>query len=483
MSNIRIALVWSMLDRIFTVAMGFASVTILARLLTPAEVGVFGVAYSVVGLSQTLRDFGTSSYLIQEKELTPQRIRSAFGVTLLTGWTLGGTIFLLADTIAAFYGQPELATVLRIICLTLVLWPFGSPILSLLRRDMRFKTLSFIGMATALAQPTVAVTLVYLGYSYYGLAWAVVAEVAVSVLLTTILRPKETWMWPSLREWRRVGVFGLSMAGISLIGSLNTYASDLVLGRTLGFVNSGFYSRATGLISLFRDRIWGGGHAVLMSEFARLHRENGDVKGSFLRASVMVTGIFWPLFALLALMALPVVRILFGLNWDDSVPLVRLLACAAMISVPWFPGGTLLLATGHVTLQLRLSIVMVAVQIPALILLSHLGLIWVPLVSVLTGLIMAGMLGIYTRRILGLAAGEVWLATLRSVPATLGICVVPLLVLVFCHPEPRLGEPWLWVAGFGAILGAVIGYYAVSHPMAGEIDAILRKLRRRSFIG
>ena len=61
----------------------FVSVIILARLLTPQEIGVFSVCMAFVGFLHTLRDFGIGAYLLQERQLDKEILRSAYGLALL----------------------------------------------------------------------------------------------------------------------------------------------------------------------------------------------------------------------------------------------------------------------------------------------------------------------------------------------------------------------------------------------------------------
>ena len=70
----------SFLDRYFGLSIAVISSMTIARLLTPAEIGVFSVIMVLLTLVSTVRDMGTGQYLVQEKELTTARIRSVWAV-------------------------------------------------------------------------------------------------------------------------------------------------------------------------------------------------------------------------------------------------------------------------------------------------------------------------------------------------------------------------------------------------------------------
>ncbi|RZI98007.1 MAG: hypothetical protein EOP39_27330, partial [Rubrivivax sp.] len=101
--GVRRALAFSFIERWLSIIIALGSNVLLARLLSPEQVGIFSVSLSVIGVAQVLRDFGVVNYVIQEKELQQDSLRTAFGLSLL----LGGGLFLVvaaaAPAIADFY--------------------------------------------------------------------------------------------------------------------------------------------------------------------------------------------------------------------------------------------------------------------------------------------------------------------------------------------------------------------------------------------
>ena len=88
MPSIRKALALSFASKYSSLAIHTAAVMVLARLLTPAEIGVYSVGAAVVALAHVVRDFGVGNYRIQEKELTAERISAALDVVVLIAWAI-----------------------------------------------------------------------------------------------------------------------------------------------------------------------------------------------------------------------------------------------------------------------------------------------------------------------------------------------------------------------------------------------------------
>src|SRR5690554_7299878 len=88
-SSIRRAVLYSSVTRYSMRFMGLFSTMIIARLLTPEEIGTFAIASAIVMVMSEFRLLGAGAYLVREQELTEEKIRSATGLTVLISWGLG----------------------------------------------------------------------------------------------------------------------------------------------------------------------------------------------------------------------------------------------------------------------------------------------------------------------------------------------------------------------------------------------------------
>lgn len=64
--SVRRALGYSYLDRYASLILGSVSSMVIARLLTPADIGVFSVTMVLLAFVSTVRDMGAGGYLVQE---------------------------------------------------------------------------------------------------------------------------------------------------------------------------------------------------------------------------------------------------------------------------------------------------------------------------------------------------------------------------------------------------------------------------------
>src|SRR6185503_18827477 len=99
----RKSLFFSFLDRYASLLITVASPMVIARLLTPTEIGVFSVTMVLLMFVATVRDMGAGQYLIQEKNLTTERIRAVWAVQLGLGLGLACLVLLASNLVAVFY--------------------------------------------------------------------------------------------------------------------------------------------------------------------------------------------------------------------------------------------------------------------------------------------------------------------------------------------------------------------------------------------
>jgi O-antigen/teichoic acid export membrane protein len=352
MTSVRRSLFFSFTERYFLIALGLASNILLARLLTPEEIGLYSVSLALIGIAQVLREFGVGNFLIQEKNLTDAHIETAFGITLAIGTVLFVTTWFATPPIADFYGDPRMASTMRIAAVNFMLLPFCSISLALLRREMRFKKLIIINACASLAGLSTSVLLAYSGFGADSMAIGSIAMNAAIGAGAWLARREYRLLLPSFSEWRGVTGFGIQSSITGILTSISMNINDLAVGRILGFGPVAMISRAQGLMNLFHVEIMGAIRNVAFPAFARIHREGGDLESQYVFAVTCITAIAWPFYAFAALHADEVIYLLFGSQWREAariVPWFCLAGAAAACSNLVF---SLLLAIGgikHVT--------------------------------------------------------------------------------------------------------------------------------------
>ncbi len=486
-ASVRRSFALSFLDRYSSMAIHFVGTVILARLLTPEDIGIFSVGAAFVILAHTLRNFGVPEYIIKEKDLTDDKVRTAFGITFTSAWTLCALLALASGPIARFYDEPGLRWVVLVMAGNFFVLPLGAIAPSYLRRNMDFAGVLRIGLAGSLAHVVTGVTLAVLGFGYMSLAWASFANMLTTAVTAWLHRPRHIRIYPSFKRWREVVPFGLYTTGGTLVSQGGVLGPDLILGRLLGFEAVGLFSRANGLIKLFERSVVMAIQPVAASALAQRYREGLPIKDEFLRGLGLLTAIGWPAFLVLGLLAYPVVRILYGDQWDAAVPLVQILCAAAALdtlarlNLPTFQ------ASGEMRRNFHLNLIAQPIKLLLIVWAAHHDLTTVAAVVVVAFLIETSVSYAFLVRVVPLTVRDVATATWKSGALAMLTGIGPAATVLALPPGPdQILIPFL-LGGGSAAAGWLAGVYALDHPIRGEIGiaghqarSLLRRLNGRT---
>jgi O-antigen/teichoic acid export membrane protein len=377
MSESRRAILYSVLNQYSLQIISFVSVAVLARLLTPDEIGVFAVATSIAFLAIEIRAFGISEFLVREKEIDQQKVMSAIGVMIIMSWGLALLLIAAAGWIADFYGVADLRNIIWIITLPFFLAPYASVPVGLLAREMRFDAILKIDLFGSIVRNVCSIGLVLLDFGYYGLAYGVLAGVVAEFLAITYLRPAGMPWMPSFRNLAHIFRVGIQISVSRFLESTSQNASDLVLGRLASMKDVGLYSRGLGLILFLHNSLIQAVGPVALPHLAQVKRAGGSVLDAYLNAIVLIGAFSLPLFAVVHLASYSMITALFGDQWKLSVQIASILALWEMLRSLHCFATPALLAIGQERLVVIKEVISFAVRIVLLIVTVPYGLEYV----------------------------------------------------------------------------------------------------------
>ena len=448
---------------------------VIARLLTPADIGVFSVTMVLLTFVATVRDMGAGGYLVQEKELTNDRIRAVWAVQLGLGIALSLLVLAASVPVAAFYSDSRMRDIMFVAAANYVINPFGSLTYAWQIREMRFEALALVRFCSTLAGALISIYLAWIDIGPISLAYGALASTLVNALMAIYFRPKWFPWLPGLKEIRRVLAYGSQTTGASLFQTLGASTAELVLGKMQSMFATGLYSRASGLVAMFDRLVMSGISSVAISWFAKQSREHGSIAQPFLKATSYVTAIGWAFSAGLIFLAHPAIRLLYGDQWDDAGDITRLLAIALAFSMPAAMCSLVLLATGAVNRVFRISAITTVISVVCTI------------IGATYGLLPLGMWLIFV----SLARTVLWLRTTHSElhfdwleltrmlreSAFVGATSAIVPAVVFMSYGSRPENIWVPLAiGIpGAMAGFIIAIIWLDHPLNVEFQAIKHK--------
>ena len=133
------SLFWKLMERGGTQGVQFIVQVVLARLLLPEEYGIISLTTIFIAIANVFIQQGFGTALVQRKNIKEEEISTVFFLNLLVAFILYFIIFLISPIVAAFYEQPILTNVLRVLALSLFLGAINSVQNAIVARRMQFK--------------------------------------------------------------------------------------------------------------------------------------------------------------------------------------------------------------------------------------------------------------------------------------------------------------------------------------------------------
>ena len=468
MSSIRRAFFFASAERYVVILISFAQVPIIARLMGPAEFGISVLGMAALAIAEVIRDFGGGAYIIQEKQLTIERVRTAFTITL--AWTLILTVALLlaAEPLARFYEIPGLKLYLQIVAISYLAGPFVAPLFALMQRDMAFDKIAIVTIITTTTNAALSITFASLGYSYLSFALANVVSACCGMVLGFYFRPQFSVFRLSLAEWRRLINFGQYQMGVGMLACLWNYVPYLIIGRMLDNTAIGLYQRAATVSTLPLKAVSAIDYVAFPAISAHL-RDGGEIKHAYLRAVVFVTGVHWPGLIVLALLAHPLVAILLGHHWQAAAPLVFIMALARLFGFAGSLTNSSLLAAGHPRQLFLLHLIVVPVALSATALSAPYGINAVAWAMCLTAPFEFAVALYFMRQFATFSISELLAALRPSAVVTLLCALGPLLIVATRRWGEHLPFGTLMAALALALVGWTVGLWLTKHPLLEEL--------------
>jgi len=462
----------SVLQQNGAVLITFVTGMVIARLLAPREVGVYGVAMAAVNIATAVKDFGISAYVISEPEHDEGLMRSAFGFTLVIAALLTAALIALAGPVASFYRDPALAPILAIVALGPLSAQLAFPAIVTLNRAMRFDILLAVGLAGACVQSAVAIGLAACGVGSASLAWGYIANGVTVAGGAALSAPHTLRIKPSLRDGRRLLAFGGMMSSTMAIGALAMSMPEIVIGRALGLADTALFTRAQNIVSIIRNGLFAALMRPMLPKFGALEAQGLSLAPIYLRVIEAVTGVAWPAYLLLAIWSEPLVRLLYGPAWTGSAPLIPALAVAHGLTLAVAPHYDVLIVKRRVQLLFACESGLFAFSFVSLLVGVAFGLIGVALALALGGVLFAGCYLVVLRGIVGFRVRELLGVWGRSASAAAGVAPIAVIMRLVCSDTP-----------LGTLLGCAVSALAgmaawtmvmrlTGHELDSQISAV-----------
>lgn len=400
-------LFWGALNSGTTQVINLLIGILLGRLLSPGEYGIIGYIAIFTAIAGNLQSSGFSTYLVNMKEPRQEDYNAVFWFNILMSFTLYVILWFAAPLIADFFHQPALTPLSHLVFLSFVVGSFGITPNAYLTKKLMVKEMTMVNSLALILSGLTGVTLAFLGYSYWSLAWQ-------QVLYITILNIgryhyidwRPSWHI-DLRPIRKMFGFSMNILVVMVMNTVNNNIMSVIIGKFFNKDILGNYSQAYKWNFMAYSFVANTTQQVAQPVFASIAEEHERERRVFRKMTRFTAFLAFPAMFGLVLVAREFILITIGPKWADAVPLLQILA----VSGAFFPLYTLyqnlVIGQGRADINMWCNVAQIIIQVVLMLCTHHLGID--VMIAVYSGLNIAWLLAWQSQahRLIGLGVGEV----------------------------------------------------------------------------
>ncbi|VEP18394.1 Flippase [Hyella patelloides LEGE 07179] len=347
---------WSSISQIVRQGMQFLTLIILARLLSPSDFGVLGIALIITNFIAIFKDLGTSAVIIHKKDISNSLKNTIFYFNCSFGLLATLVLFLIAPVISQIYTEQKLLLILRVLSCNFTISSFSTIHKALLEKELKFNQLAKVEIIATVISSTVSVVLALLGYG----VWSLVYQILIITTITTVLLWCNTQWKPNfsfnLGELREVREYSLSLTGYTIFNFFIRNADDFLIGKVLGTQALGYYTLAYRLMLHPLVSISTVIARVMFPVLSKIQEDNARFRFAYLRVVGIIALITFPIIMTISIIAEPLILTFFGEEWKPVISLLLIFTPTAMIQSITTTVGIIYQAKGRTDLMLQWGI-------------------------------------------------------------------------------------------------------------------------------
>lgn len=317
---------WMGALRAITRALALVKIAILARILLPAQFGIYGIATLVLGFLEMLTETGINIFLIQQKEKIDDYINSAWVVSIIRGFIIGLFIFILAPFIANYFNSPNAKFILYLVSIVPVIRGFINPSCIKYQKNLEFNKQFRYDSVIFFVDAIFAVALGIITKSENSLIYAMIISTTLEAILSFIyFSPKPKFIFDKEKTLKVINR-GKWITGAGIANYLFQNIDDIVVGRVMGAASLGVYQQAYKISTLPVSEVGEVFNKVTFPIYVNLKEDKKRLKAAFVKTLLIICLLVIPFGIVVFKFPLEIINFVLGDKWLPAAPVLQLLA-------------------------------------------------------------------------------------------------------------------------------------------------------------
>jgi PST family polysaccharide transporter len=323
---------WSLLGTFATKIGSFAMGLALARILAPADFGVYAIAIAATDVLIHINDVGLITATVQWRGKLEEMSPTASTLAMLLATGIYGVFWLVAPMFATAAGNPSATPVVRILALIIVIDGVTAVRAGALMRDFQQGKLVTANSIGLVVNAFVAIGLAAGGAGPFAFAWGQVANALVTGILVFRFGDVPFKYGLDRAIAKKLLIFGIPLAASLGVEAFVTNVQFTVIGHLTGPVLVGFYLLAFNVASWAQNTLGQAIRYVSIAGFSRLSEHHDDALSDGVQRSMpLLVTVVAPIVALTSVLAAPLIELLYGHEWSPAASVLRILVGLTLV--------------------------------------------------------------------------------------------------------------------------------------------------------
>lgn len=324
---------WSAIEKYSSVIISIIISAILARLISPEEFGVVAVASVLINFMNIFTDMGIGPAIIQRKDLTRNDLSSIFTYTIIGGFVLSGLFYWFAKPISAFYNNDALVLICQILSVNLFFAALNIVPHATLLKNKQFK---LIAKRTLILQVISGIASVYAAYKGAGMYALLISPIFTTVgmfIYNIKYAPQKIDMKFDTSPFRKIYAFSIYQFMFSFMNYFSRNIDTLIIGRYFSLTDLGYYDKSYRLMMLPLQNVTNVITPVMQPILSSLQDNKAELAQKYNQIVKLISTISFPLSIFLFFSGGELIRIVYGNNWDQAIPVFKILALSLALQM------------------------------------------------------------------------------------------------------------------------------------------------------
>ncbi len=338
---------WAFALHVADRSFGLGRTIVLARLLSPEDFGLFGIAILAMIALETFSRTGFHPALIQKIGDIKPYLDIVWTVHAIRGLILALILFGVAPYVAAFFGEPAAVPIVQVIGLSLIFQGLTNVGTVYFQKELVFHKQFVYMFSGTVVDMVVAITAAVLLWNAWALLFGLLAGNVVRMVVSYLVHPYRPRLRIDRQKFTDLFRFGVWVSFTGIMLFIGSHGAGVVVGKVIGITSLGLYQLAYGITQATINELTAVIGSVAFPTYTQLQSNAARLREAYLRIAGFSVTLSTPIAIGIATLGGDFTRIFLGEQWTPMIPALSILALAALIQSTASTGRPAFMGRGH----------------------------------------------------------------------------------------------------------------------------------------